>query len=114
MLDGRVWDETIVHTQKPLEIAKHPERIVSQILVQPDANLVSTERVEVPFYLGVVESLLSVIPAGAPTILPTCLFHLQGFDEASEGFTTDLYAVQKIRVRSLCRIASMAMSLGRV
>ena len=114
MLDGRVWDETIVHTQKPLEIAKHPERIVSQILVQPDANLVSTERVEVPFYLGVVESLLSVIPAEAPTIPHTCLSHLQGFGEASEGFTTDLYAVQKFAYALSAGLRRMTMSLGRV
>jgi hypothetical protein len=40
---------------------------------------------------------------GGPTIPHTCLFGLQGFGEASERFTTDLYAAQKIRVRPLCR-----------
>jgi len=42
---------------------------------------------------------------GGPTIPHTCLFGLQGFGEASEGFTTDLYAAQKIRVRPLWRSA---------
>src|SRR5215203_2384407 len=79
--------------------------MVSQVIVEPDSNLVPTERVEVPSYLGVVESLLFVIPEGSPLIPHTCLFRLQSLSEATERFATDLYAVQKIGVRPIGRVA---------
>ena len=51
---------------------------------------------------------------GGPTIPHTCLFSLQGLGEASEGFTTDLYAAQKFEYALSSGVRRMAMSLGRV
>ena len=51
---------------------------------------------------------------GGPTIPHTCLFSLQGLGEASEEFTTDLYAAQKFEYALSSGVRRMAMSLGRV
>ena len=70
------------------------EGVVSQVFVEPDSNLVPTERVEVPFYLGVVETLC--LYQRGPHLSRVRASFLQSLSEATERFATDLYAVHEI------------------
>src|SRR5215211_3463912 len=112
MFDGQVRDETFVYIQKLEEVAHYPKGLVSQILEQPDSNMLLSECLEVPFDLSVVETFLFVIPIRPPIISHTLLFRLQCLGEASERFTTDLHQVHEVGVSSLRWIAKNGDDLG--
>src|SRR5215217_4593348 len=105
VLDGHVRDERVVHLQELQDIPQHLQGFGPQILVEPDPKLVPTERVEVPLYLSVVESLPLVVPKGAPVVLDAPLLRPQGFGEVDDRLAPGPKTVQKVGVRPVRRVA---------